>query len=72
MPQTFKVLASITVWVLFIFGLLTLAAAVVRILGAATGMSDQPGALSMIAYFGSAIASLFLSVVAMKLRKGLD
>lgn len=70
MPQIFKALASITAWVLFVFGLLALLTAFVRIFRAGTGTS--PSVALMWAYFGSAIASLFLSVVTMKLRKTLE
>ena len=66
MPPIFKALASITAWVLFIFGLLALLTAFVRI------FRGGPSLGLMWAYFGSAITSLFLSVVTMKLRKSLE
>lgn len=72
MPQIFKALASITVWVLFIFGFLALLSAFIRIIGASTGVSAPPELGLMSAYFGYGVGSLFLSVVAMKLRKMLE
>ncbi|RJQ40868.1 MAG: hypothetical protein C4555_00855 [Dehalococcoidia bacterium] len=66
MPSTFKALASITVWVLFIFGLLSLVGGFGRI------AAGSPSTFLMSAYFGFGVASLFLSVVTMKLRKMLD
>ena len=69
MPSVFKALASITVWVLFVFGLLTLVAAFGRL---AMSGSNSPTPFMMTAYFGFAVAGLFLSVVAAKIRKTLD
>ena len=42
MPSVFKALASITGWVLFIFGLLALLGGFIRILGASVGISGTP------------------------------
>ena len=62
----FKALASITVWVLFIFGALALLGGFVRIIG---GMAE----LDLVtAYFGFGVGGLFLSVVTMKLRQMMD
>ena len=72
MPSIFKALASITVWVLFIFGFLALLAAFIRIIGVSTGVSEPPELGLMTAYFGYGVSSLFLSVVTMKLRKMLE
>jgi hypothetical protein len=72
MPSIFKALASITVWVLFIFGFLALLAAFIRIIGVGTGVSEPPELGLMTAYFGYGVSSLFLSVVTMKLRKMLE
>lgn len=69
MPSIFKALASITVWVLFVFGLLTLVAGFGRI---AAGGSDPPTVALMTAYFGFGVGGLFLSVVTMKIRKALE
>ena len=62
MSSIFKALASITAWVLFIFGALALLGGFVRIIG------GQPEIDLMTAYFGFGVGSLFLSVVTMKLR----
>lgn len=72
MPPVFKALASIAAWALFVVGALSLLTAFIRILGAALGTSDSPGVALMTAYFGYGFSGLFLSVVAMKLRKDLE
>ncbi len=66
MPSIFKALASITAWVLFIFGLLSLLGGFGRIIGGSTELS------LMSAYFGFGVGSLVLSVVVMKLRQMLE
>lgn len=65
MPSIFKYMASVTVWVLFFFGL----AAIVGGFARAFNHDTLP---FVSAYFGYGIASLFLSVVCAKLRKMLD
>ena len=65
MPTIFKYMASVTVWVLFLFGLAALVAGFAR----AFGGSSLP---LVSAYFGYGIISLFLSVVCARLRKTLD
>ena len=65
MPSKFKALASITVWILFIFGCLTLLGGFVRAF-----MRSELALVS--SYFGYGIISLILSVVAAKLRKTLE
>ncbi len=72
MPQIFKALASITVWVLFVFGLLSLLIGFARTFGASAGISGSPELSLISAYFGYGIASLVLSVVTMKLRQMLE
>ncbi|MBI4266915.1 MAG: hypothetical protein HY668_00925 [Chloroflexi bacterium] len=67
MPSVFKTLASITVWILFIFGCLSLLAGFVRLAGASG--SSLP---LIAAYFGYGIISLTLSVVTAKLRQMLE
>ncbi len=65
MPNIFKYMASVTVWVLFLFGLAALVAGFAR--------AFNGGSLPMVsAYFGYGIVSLFLSVVSARLRKTLD
>lgn len=62
MPSIFKTLATITVWILFIFGCLSLLGGFVRIFAS--------GSLSLIGtYLGYGIVSLALSVVSAKLRQ---
>ena len=57
---------------MFIFGFLALLSAFIRIIGAGTGISEAPELGLMSAYFGYGVGSLFLSVVAMKLRQMLE
>ena len=65
MPAKFKALASITVWILFVFGCLAL-------LGG-FGRAFMGGELKLVsAYFGYGLLSLILSVVAARLRKALE
>ena len=66
MPQIFKALATITAWVLFVFGFLALLGGFGRIIG------GSPDLDLMHAYFGYGVGSLFLSVVVMKLRQMLE
>ena len=66
MPSIFKALASITAWVLFVFGSVSLLGGFGRIIGGSPEMD------MMTAYFGFGVGGLFLSVVVMKLRKGLE
>ena len=70
MPSIFKALASITAWILFVFGCLSLLGGLVRTVGA--GMLGSPELALVSAYFGYGILSLILSVVAMKLRHMLE
>lgn len=65
MPSKFKALASITVWILLVFGCLALVGGFVR---AFTGSEIR----LVSAYFGYGILSLTLSVVCAKLRKMLE
>lgn len=62
MPNIFKALATLTAWVLLIFGGVSLIGGFGRIFGGA------PLDL-MTAYFGFGVGSLFLSVVTMILRQ---
>ena len=65
MPQIFKFLTTLTAWVLFVFGGLTLLGGFGRIFGGA------PLDL-MTAYFGFGVGSLFLSAVTMIIRKKME
>ena len=73
MPQIFKALASISAWVLFVFGMLSLVMTFVfmNMSQAQVGYAEPP---AMQPYLGLAIgvASIISSVAAMKLRKGLE
>ncbi len=61
----FKKLATITVYVLFVFGSLSLLGGFFRIFGGAE--------LDLIRnYFGFGVVSLFLSVATMRLRQKMD
>ena len=71
MPSIFKALASITAWILFVFGILVLVAGFGRIIGASTGAAS-PEVDLMTAYFSIGLASLFLSVMVMRIRKKLE
>jgi len=62
----FKALASITAWVLFIFGALALLGGFGRII------VESPELDLVTAYFGFGAGGLFLSVVTMKLRQMMD
>ncbi|MFC1942119.1 hypothetical protein ACFLWU_02760 [Chloroflexota bacterium] len=66
MPRIFKGLATITAWVLFVFGLLSLVGGFGRIIGGSPEMD------LMSAYFGFGAGSLFLSVVTMRLRQKME
>jgi hypothetical protein len=66
MPSIFKALASLTAWIVFIFGLLALVGGFVRVFG------GSPELDLMTAYFGFGVGSLVLSVVVMKLRHMLE
>jgi len=73
MPPIFKALATVTVWILFVFGCLLLL--MPSVMGTIGGIFFRPGVppplLLYIAY-GLGVASLILSVCAMKLRKMLE
>ena len=70
MPEIFKALASITVWVLFIWGCVTILTTTVGwVVG--TGFIGSPPLCAFIGW-GVGTAELILSVCAMKLRKTLE
>ena len=66
MPPIFKALATISVWILFIFGCILLINTIV--IGIIEGLSP----LETMAGGGIAMVSLTLSVCAMKLRQMLE
>ncbi len=70
MPNIFKTLASISVWILFLLGcgyIIT-----TFIVWAAGGFGIQEGWLAQVAAEAIGITAIILSVVAMKLRKNLE
>ncbi|MEM2126185.1 MAG: hypothetical protein QXQ53_07305 [Candidatus Methanosuratincola sp.] len=68
MPSTFKVLVTITAWILFIFGLLALTGGIVVSIMPGAGGPDMPKPLLAWAHFGYGTVNLALAVVTMKLR----
>jgi hypothetical protein len=72
MLSIFKVLATITAWILFIFGFLALIGGIVVSIEPTTGVTAMPKALLAWAHFGYGTINLVLSVVIMKLRQMLE
>ncbi|MBI4180764.1 MAG: hypothetical protein HY528_02430 [Chloroflexi bacterium] len=73
MPRVFKALATITVWVLFIVGLSSLIFTAIDQFTRSGGlMGGEPYHFNDVAWESHAIFTLFLSVVAMKIRKALE
>ncbi|MFC1937130.1 hypothetical protein ACFLWY_01060 [Chloroflexota bacterium] len=73
MPQIFKVLASITAWVLFIFGLLVLVITFVFMnVAQAQGGYAVPPPIGPSINLTVGVASMTLSVCVMKLRQMLE
>ena len=73
MPQKFKALASISAWVLFVFGLLVIAiAAFMSIASGQATPAAGPPPIQAYAAYSVGVASIILSVVAMKLRQMLE
>jgi hypothetical protein len=73
MPNIFKALASITVWVLFIGGLITLVS--VLVMTAVSGQLysvDSPPPIQFFIGLGVATFTSALAVVCMKLRQMLE
>ncbi len=68
MPSVFKPLASLTVWILFLFGVFSLLGGLARVIGI-VGERELP---LISAYFGFAVSSLTLSVVVAKLRQTME
>ena len=70
MPPIFKALASITVWVLFIWGCVTILSTTV---GYYVGIGiGNPPTVAIYMGWGLGTAQLILAVVAMKLRQMLE
>ncbi len=65
MPSIFKALASITAWILLVFGSVSLLGGFGRIIGGSQLLLTS-------AYFGFGVGSLFLSIVTMKLRQMME
>ena len=71
MPQYFKALATITAWVLFIFGLIDLVGAMQGYLRLGS-IGETAVSLAMLGSWAVGVASLILAVCAMKLRQMLE
>jgi len=73
MPPIFKALATITAWTLFVLGALTLVIGVIIMpaIGGVLFAGTPPPPIFWIV-FASSVATLFLSVVCMKLRQMLE
>ena len=69
MSSVFKVLASIIVWVLFLVGISWILDTLITWAAAGFGTGDW---LASVASEAIGITAIFLSVVAMKLRKSLE
>ena len=72
MPQIFKALATINAWALFIIGWMAVIGGFVRLIKAYAGVAAPPGVPPVWMTLGAGVAGLTLSVVVMKLRKGLE
>lgn len=72
MPKLFKALASIGVWVLFIVGVASLLTTWIQVLTRSGGIDGEPYNFSDVVWESEAVVTLFLAVVAMKIRKGLE
>jgi len=72
MPPIFKALATITAWILFVFGCLALLSGFGRIIGAVLDLITGPSLRLIGPYLVTGIISLMLSVVTMKLRQGME
>jgi len=73
MPPIFKVLASITAWVLFISGCLGMLGGFIRLIGVATGAFLAPAEMPpIVCTLAGGVICLILSVCAMKLRQMLE
>jgi uncharacterized membrane protein (UPF0136 family) len=63
MPPIFKVFASVTVWILFVFGFISLIGGFVR-------MFQSGSSLSLVSfYLGFGVASLTLAAVVARIRQ---
>jgi hypothetical protein len=73
MPSIFKALATINAWALFILSWIALIRGYVTLLGSYAGADIMPAgapAVEFVTAFG--VAGLVLSVVVMRLRKGME
>jgi hypothetical protein len=73
MPQYFKALATINAWALFILSWIALIRGYVTLLGSYAGVDIMPsGAPATEFVMTCGFAGLVLSVVVMRLRKGME
>jgi len=70
MPPIFKALASIIVWILFVWGVITMLSATIGYF-TTVGINQSPG-LSIQISWAVGTAELVLAVVCMKLRQMLE
>jgi hypothetical protein len=71
MPKQFKSMATIAVWVLFIFGLVMLVGAIIAAVISMTGVFEGMPVKSSIE-FSVAVLSITLSVVVMRMRQKME
>jgi len=71
MPQSLKVLSTITAWVLFILGWVGVVAAIIGVVAIITGLFVIPNVTSLMlaAIFAGGVVCFILSVCAVKLRQ---
>lgn len=73
MPAIFKAMATITVWIFFVFGCLSILGGFIRIASASMGLLNRPSSgMLIVVYFVLGITSLALSTAAMRTRKKLE
>lgn len=72
MPKVFKTLATISAWVLFITGLGGMVFSTIDTFTRAGGIGGEPYNFSDAAWWVISMVSVFLAVIAMKIRKGLE
>ncbi|MBI2873354.1 MAG: hypothetical protein HYY00_09240 [Chloroflexi bacterium] len=72
MPQIFKALATISVWVLFINGAGSMVWTAIETLVRSGGIRGEPYNFSDLAWWTSAVASVFLALIAMKIRREME
>ena len=72
MPSIFKALASISAWVLFVFGILSIAWSIIDPIVRDGGIAGELYPFNDVTWAIFGVITLFLSVVLMKIRRGLE